>query len=513
MHGSGEMTRWEAVKSVGGLALPVSLGRFLDRASPFLATVMLAHIDNDHLVASAIITPIQMFVLSAAVGMLNSVNVTVATECHTHGSDSEKRESIRKIVQQGLLYSGIIGLVSCGLFLLNPPISQALTDSHHISTIIKNFFYGYVPGFIPYLLMTNYSQMTIGLGKAWPSVVATGAYSLLAAGFGYAFLHGEFGFPKWDTFGLGFGFTMASCVVLAGFLVYLKCSRYFKHYIGFSLADLFGSFHYLHQLRSGVPIGLKIGFDRLSLIITTVLASRLGHAALAAQELCLQFLFITMVPLFGLATVAGKFAAQHIKRNFSTAQRIGNITLVTGLLYTVIILALYAAIPKQLASIFLDFNKPESQQIMDLFRPTILIIGAGQVCEAVRSIVAGALRGFPAPKKTLAVPDKPDTWYPMYVALVIMVVFDAIVGYGAGIAGGSGLQGVFGARSLGLFFAAGVLALRWKYQVDNHNNAVPAKSWLHAFFRGSPRREAELPLVAPIGSGADAEHKPEHPGS
>lgn len=500
----------KTLKTVASLSAPVALGRFFRRVPIFWGTVLMASIDSNNLVASAVISPIVMLVISMAAGSFNTVNTGIGTiQGDKNLGDQEKIKKIRKLSQQGLLFSFLIGGVCIAILTASYPLALYITQSEIVANLVLQYFLGYFAGIIPILWFTNYLQLTVGLDKPWPSTIATGISSTMTIALYYLLAMGIGGLPKLGMFGFGLSLTISSILTTAMMVTYLRCSPFFKAYVGLSCQELREGKAYFKDLIYGIPIGLKIAVDRLSLVSLTVLAGWIGHDALMALEAATQYLFISMVPLFGLATAAGKYSAQLIKENkFGTALRAGKVALGIGYTWNVLVLAIYAIFPYQLAALFIDPNTTrinnattaaslgDNQNAIDMVPTILLIIAIGQFFSSTRSTIAGALRGYPAPNRA-GKAGKPDTWFPMYVAIFGTTVFDIVGAYAAGFLLGFGLDGIVAARGLGLIAASFILAIRAKYQIDNKLDRLPKGHCMHKLFCGAPMSQAGEPLTRP----------------
>lgn len=502
---------WSYKKTLGkvaALSTPIAFGRFIRRVPVFWGTVLMASIDSNNLVASAIISPIVMLIVSMATGSFNTMNTTIGKlKADKELNESEKLAEIRKLSQQGLLFSILIGGVCIAILTGSYSAAQYISQSTVVADLVLQYFIGYVGGIIPNLWFTNYLQLTVGLDSVWPSTVATAISSTMTIALYYLLAMGFNGLPKLGMLGFGLSFSISSILTVIAMVTYLKCSKFFSKYIGLSCLELTEGRKYFKDLTHGIPIGLKIAVDRLSLISLTVLAGWIGHDALMALEAATQYLFISMVPLFGLATTAGKFSAQLIKgNNFNTALRVGAVTMGIGYTWNVLILAIYAIFPYQLASLFIDPNATVTtnsttaalitgnQDAINMVPALLLIIGIGQFFGSTRSIISGALRGYPAPNKA-GIPKRPDTWFPMYIAIFTTVVLDIFGAYAAGFLLAFGLNGIVAARSIGLLVASLALIMRIKYHIDNRRGRLPAGHCMHKLFCGAPISSRGTPLT------------------
>lgn len=103
----------------------------------------MASIDNNNLLASAIISPIVMLVISMATGSYKTMNTTIGKIIGDDNINGEEKEhKIRSLTQQGLIFSFCIGAVSIALLMTNYPVALYITNSTVVADLVFEYFLG-----------------------------------------------------------------------------------------------------------------------------------------------------------------------------------------------------------------------------------------------------------------------------------------------------------------------------------------------------------------------------------
>jgi len=119
--------------------------------------------------------------------------------------------------------------------------------------------------------------------------------------------------------------------------------------------------------------------------VFTYLIGRLGVAALACQQVVLQYLFISMIIPLSFAQSSNILVSQKLGANdFVMARKIGNLSILSGLIVTIFFSLFFVGAPQFFASLFL--------QVSDSYLLIMAVVM--QLFDCVRNITGGVLRAY-----------------------------------------------------------------------------------------------------------------------
>jgi MATE family multidrug resistance protein len=164
------------------------------------------------------------------------------------------------------------------------------------------------------------------------------------------------------------------------------------------------------MIRFGFPSGVHLFLDIASFSFFVLLTGRLGAEALSASNIALSVNTLAFMPLIGLGIAASILVGQHQgRRESEQAQRAGWAAFQMGLIYMVIIGAVFVFCPRTLFGLFA--GRGESSVVLDDVLPTgriLLIIAAvWGLADAGNLILGSGLKGAG------------DTRFVMYYSVVL----------------------------------------------------------------------------------------------
>ncbi len=440
------LTMQEAMKQSLGLSSLIGLTLLIGTAGNFGTTIMLARIDDEgkNLAASNLINSCQNMVMTSSSAMIFSVSTSVSTELGRGNVNN-----IAAIFRNAALFSLPLAGTSCILLLNSGPILSKLGEPQDLADITQAYFEGYSWGIPAILLLGVEQQIALGGFNLLPVNVISFINVGLTLSLGHILINGDLGSHRLNAAGLGHATSISAWLSLGGFTLYLKYSDRFAALNLLKLPDILG--HYFNKeiltdlISLGIPIGIQVGSEFTGLTISTaIIGSALKRDDLAANEIAMQYLFLTIVPIFGIGQASNILIGQargqnnhHNVRTFSKA------CLVLGLGASMLALTIFTSMPKQLMSPFIHVDDAENADVVNTTRYLLALNGANQVFDALRVVGAGALQG-----------GFRDTPYSMGAGILGMCVVAVPVGYALGLPAGLGVAGLYIGRGIGMSIGA-----------------------------------------------------------
>lgn len=444
-----EKTFCEALKESAQLGSVIGLNLFIGTAGFYANTVMLARIDKEghNLAASNLINSYQNFVIASSNAMLFSVGSAVGA-----ARGAKKFHKIIPLYRNGLLLGFILTGISMALVLVSGPVLKLLGQDENLCDISQSYFEAYSWGIPALFIFTAQQQIALGLGQNLPVNIIAAVNTGLTTGLGYILIYGKLTKPL-NAAGLGHATSLSYWLNMLGFTAFLKWSSRFKDFNLVSLSEKwFNKDHFRELYKLGFPIGFQIGMEFTGVITTTaIIGSLMSRDALKSNEIALQYVFASTVPIYGLGQACSILTG--IARgswNLNFARKLVYASVSLGFIFSSLTLCLYGAIPKTLMSPFIDVDDPSNADIVDTTRYILILNGANQLCDTVRIVFAGAIQG-----------TFEDTVYAMKSGFVTMCALAIPVGYLLAIPAHLMVAGFYIARGIGMFLGGSAVFRNW----------------------------------------------------
>ncbi len=451
----------DALKEITRLGSVIGLNLFIGTAGFYANTVMLAHIDKEghNLAASNLINAYQNFVIASSNAMLFSIGSAVGT-----ARGAKEFHKIVPLYRNGLLLGFLLTGTSMTLVLVSGLVLKLLGQEQNLCDISQSYFEAYSWGIPALFILTAQQQIALGLGQNLPVNIIAAINTGLTTGLGYILIFGKLTKPL-NAAGLGHATSLSYWLNMLGFTVFLKWSSRFKDFALVSLRGKWFNKNLFRELRKlGLPIGFQIGMEFTGVIITTaIIGSLMSPNALKSNEIALQYLFASTVPIYGLGqacSILTGIARGNTNLNFARKLAYASVSL--GFAVTSLALCLYSFIPKTLMSPFIDVDDPNNADIVDATRYLLILNGANQLCDTVRIVFAGAIQG-----------TFEDTVYAMKSGFVTMCALAIPGGYLLAIPAKLKVLGFYVARGIGMFLGGSAVFRNWYQRMTSQTASNP----------------------------------------
>ncbi|STX29323.1 MATE efflux family protein [Legionella beliardensis] len=434
-------------KKILSTSMPIILAQLIMALTQFLSVLLISYLSPEVFAASMLIFSSQVTALT----IFNSLFFCVSALVGRIVGEETNLHRVGVIFQASIILSLLLSSLVIIFFLNLEFILLFLDQPKSLITICSNYFYIFV-WVVPINAVINILfQITLGVFKQKFVFILSIINLVLTIIFGYLFIFGKFGFNPMGINGLAWTFLIQSIITLVIFLAYILINKNIKNYYLFkinSLKNITASSYII--LKLGIPVSLQISNELLSFFTLTIMVGWLGQQALMVNQVVMQYLFLLIIPLFGLSQSNSILVGYAWGKNRLNELRVyGNKTIILGIIYTLIIMTVFITMPKPFITIFLH-NNQEITQLYEIISIVLLIVIVGQLFDGVRNIAAGGLRGLE------------DTTYPMLISVICIWPIGITLAYLFGFILHWGLIGITVASDISLLVAAILIFMRWR---------------------------------------------------
>lgn len=369
--------------------------------SGFLGTAMVARLGHDALAASVLVNTLWAAISVFFIGVFTAVCVLVA---HEYGAKNYL--GISKIIGQAFILALIMLVPVIVAIAMLPHLLQLSAQTASVMALAVDYAHAMVwsaPGIILLVALENFLN---GIGRTklslWVSIIQVP----IEVFFMYVFIFGKLGMPNCGIAGVGYGLAMSFMATNIILIIYLSKASFAQPFQIFKHLLYFDKKYFLEILKIGMPIGFMYLIEVAAFAFATFLMSRFSTLVLAAHQIVMQYLGLTINSTFALSQATSIRVGQFMgQKNLPGVRVAGYVGMCSSFILMTLVAIVYWFAPRLLLQIDLDIHAPENAELV---KSAILLLGVlavFQMFESIRIIVFGALRGIK------------DTRYSMYVSL------------------------------------------------------------------------------------------------
>ncbi|MCW7538516.1 MATE family efflux transporter [Aquabacterium sp. A7-Y] len=428
------------------ISLPIMVSQFMLMAGGFISNLMLSRVDETSFAAGLLINSVQMSLVTVIFGVLYSLSPLIGRVI----GEGRQLERVGQLFLAACSVALLVCVPTILLLYFARPILTALGQPAALIEACASYFHIYLWSVPAVGLISVCVQVLLGVLKQGVVLLYSVLSLLVSTLLSYLLIFGKFGFPALGLNGWAWAVSITAwlaALVLTGFIL-----RHPGHRV-YALTTL--QRHSLRQsmgsiVRIGLPIAVQMGNEIFSFLVTTLMVGWLGVEALATQQVATRYLLMLVIPIIGLSQAVTVVTSKHFG-----AGRLGEVKLTgqayvwMGALYSLIVLAAFALAPDAFVSVFIE-NRPENAAIYQTLAVLLVLIAIGQIFDAVRNILTGALRGLQ------------DSKFPMQLSIVMIWVIGVPLAYLMGFTWNWGLVGITVAHDIVMAIGCAILWWHWK---------------------------------------------------
>jgi MATE family multidrug resistance protein len=459
--------QWHAeVRATLALAWPIALTNLSQMALLLTDTVMLGHYSATALAASTLGMNIYILAFPLVFGLATAVQPMLA---QARGRKLHHVRDMRRTVRQGFWAIAAASVPICCVLWFTGDILRGIGQAPDLADAAQEYVRALMWGLAPFGWFMVLRGHLAALERPKPALVVAALAIAFNALFDWLFIFGNWGFPELGIAGAGWASTASEVFLFVGLACWMQLDRQLRR---FHLAGRFWRAdwpRFLELFRLGIPVSAMLAFETGVFAVSALLIGFFGPASLAAHAI--NTASVTFMVPMGLAQAATARVGLAVGAgDRAGARRAGWTGILLAAGFMVLCAATLLAVPRQIASLFLDTADPAAPAVLDVAVTLLMLAGLFQVFDGTQSAAAGALRGLK------------DTATPMWIAGFGYWVIGIPVGAMLGFAAGWQAPGLWCGLVLGLLVVAALLVWRWARM-----SALPAPAFIHAPAASAPR--------------------------
>lgn len=371
------------------LALPMIISTSCDGIMTFTDRLFLARVSPEQMNASlggGVSLQVIMFFF---VGLIGYSTALVAQYFGANERTNSAKTSFQAMLLALVAWPFLVAFIpfADGIFRwANIPEAQIDYQVQYLSILA----WGSVFGLLRYALGCYFT----GIGKTKVVMRATIVAMVVNVVLDYILIFGKFGFPAMEIRGAAIAtITGSFCAVCVLLVSYFDAENRREFHIR-------ESFHFSSKIMKkllyyGYPAGLEMFLNFLAFSAMISLFHGRGEVAATASTIMFNWDLVSFIPLLGIEIAVTSLVGRYMGAGRpQVAHRAALSAIKTGLFYSVVILALFVAIPETLTRTFAP-AVPSSifEQAVPIATTMIRIAALYVLLEALMTAIVGALRG------------------------------------------------------------------------------------------------------------------------
>lgn len=394
--------RTEAFKT-WKLSGPIIFGELTQMALGIIDSIMVGKISYQQLAASALVNSVLNIPFVLGFGMTMAISQTVSMA-------NGRRDSLRV---SHYLYNGFwLCTVSAIIIALGLDLSKNvlyhLGQDAEVARLGAPYLQIMGWSIIPMMMFIVIKQFTDGLERTRTAMLLSLAALPINVFINWLLVYGNWGFPRLELTGAGYGTLITRILILIIFVVVLFVHPFFRRYIAVRKNQWKLNGHTIRELlHIGVPASAQVAMESGAFAVSSIIIGTLGAVQLAAHQIALNCASFAFMVSWGLAQGGSIRVSNAWGRNhWKDIAVIGKSTLLSGVGYGIVGLLFFVVFSNHLPLIF--NNDPA---VMALAAVLMLYAAIFQISDATQAIAVGLLRGI----KDVKVPT-------MYIAFAYWVI-------------------------------------------------------------------------------------------
>jgi MATE family multidrug resistance protein len=438
------------IQSTLSISIPLVASQLVYACSGFLGTAMVAHLGEDALAASVLVSMIWMSMSVLFFGILNSVSILVS---HQFGANNDK--AISEIMGQAMILGVITTIVMILLLCTMPYFLNFTTQPKHVIELSISYMHALlwtIPGLITLIICENFlaganrSRLVLRISLLVVPIEVPIIYILI---------FGKFGLPACGVAGIGYGFATTYTLVAICLSYYLAKSKSFERFGVFKSITL-ANWHRLKELiRVGFPMGCMHVIEVSTFAIATFWVARFGTTMLAAHQIVMQYLSFVITMVFAMSQAVTVRVGHEVGRQ-STAgiQYAIYVGMLLNFVCVIFVALAFYLLPTLFLRLDMNIYDPANLMLIKDSSSLLAIAGVLIIFDNFRIIGFGALRGLK------------DTKFPMYASFISFWIVGLAFTYLFGCYYGYAGQGIWWGLTLGIACGATIVLTRVQWLVN-----------------------------------------------
>lgn len=434
------------IKNTLGISIPLVSSQIVYASSGFLGTAMVAHLGEDALAASVMVSMIWMCLSVLFFGILNSISVLIS---HQYGANNH--EAISKIMGQAFILGVMVIIMIIAAMFTMPYFLNLSSQPAHVLELAKIYTYSLVWEIPALVMLIIVEQFLAGINRAKIVLRISLMVVPIEIPLIYILIYGKFGMPAFGIAGIGYGFATTYTSTIIFMTWYLYHAKQYKPFGIFSRIMQFHKSYFKELIHVGLPMGFMHVIEVGAFTIMTFWIARFGTTMLAAHQIVFQYLSFAITLVFAMSQAVTVRVGYSVGREDLTAVRYASFVGMGINFICVLLIALFFFfIPEFFLRLDLNVNDPANAQLIHDASVLLSISAVLLIFDNFRIIGFGALRGLK------------DTRFPMYASLLSFWVIGLSAAYFFGFIQKLDGKGIWWGMTLGIAVGACIVLLRMR---------------------------------------------------
>ena len=366
-------------------------------------SIMVGRISYRHLAAAALVNSVMNIPFVLGFGMTMSVSQTVSMA--NGRKDSLK---VSHYLYNGCWLCAIAAIIIALVLNFSKNILFHLGQDAEVAALGVPYLQIMGWSIIPMMLFIGIKQFTDGLERTRTAMMLSIAALPINIFLNWLLVYGNWGFPRLELTGAGYGTLITRVFVLFIFIIVLFVHPFFKKYMEVRKDQWNLQLQTIRELlHIGVPSSLQAGMESGAFAVSGIIIGTLGAVQLAAHQIAISCASVAFMVSWGLAQGGSIRVSNAWGRNhWKDIAIIGKSTLLSGLWYGIFGVLFFVCFRNILPLIFND-----EAAVIALASVLMLYAALFQISDATQAIGVGLLRGI----KDVKVPT-------IYIAIAYWVV-------------------------------------------------------------------------------------------
>ncbi|MBR1808688.1 MAG: MATE family efflux transporter [Paludibacteraceae bacterium] len=423
------------------VAFPVMLTQLGAAIVGLADSIMVGHYSTTDLAAVSFANGIFFTVMVFSMGSLMGITPLVG---QSFVQKDDRRVS--ELFQNGLLFTLIVGGLTCGLLLLCVPFMDKMGQDPAVVEAARPYLITRIIGLLPFLYFCVQKQFLEGLGNTLVAMLICVVLNLLNILLNWVFIFGHWGAEPMGAYGAGLASLIATSLMPVAFIVAILCNPDWRKYLSlFSVKN--NSLSCLRQLgRVGFPIGIQTTMETVLFTLSFIMVGWISKEALAAHHISnnvADFAFMLSLGVGAATTI--RVSHQYGLGDYHAMRMAARASVHLILLMNTIGASLMIGLRNYLPMLF-----TEDPEVIRIASPLLVFAGLFQYADGLQCVGAGMLRGIT------------DVRRPMIYAFIAYVVVALPLGWLLMFPLGMGVQGMWVSFIVALAMAAVLFLVRFR---------------------------------------------------
>ena len=377
--------RIEAVRT-WKLSAPIILGELTQMALGIIDSIMVGAISYKHLAAASLVISVLNIPFVLGFGMTMAVSQTVSM---ANGRRDSQRVS--HYLYNGFWLCTVAGVLIALLLDLSKSILFHLGQDPEVASLGAPYLQLMGWSILPMMMFIGLKQFTDGLERTRTAMLLSLAALPLNVFLNWLLVYGNWGFPRLELTGAGYGTLITRIIIVLVFIIVLFVHPFFSKYIAVRKNQWQLKKATMRELlHIGIPSSLQAAMESGAFAVSAIIIGTLGAVQLAAHQIAISCASVAFMVSWGLAQ-GGSIRVSNAwgRNNWSDIAVIGKSTLLSGIAYGIVGVLFFVFSRNILPKAFND-----NAEVMALASVLMVYAAVFQISDATQAIGVGLLRGI-----------------------------------------------------------------------------------------------------------------------